>query len=83
MWYLVLCFPLAVNKRLRKVEAREHKKQLPSAPGILDVQAIMDKAIESRRKVIENSDSDGEESEDDDWGDSDWRRCIFNLNHIF
>lgn len=63
-------FSLAVNKRLRRVEDRELKKQIPSAPGVLDVQAIMDKAIEMRRKVIEISDSDGEESEDDDWGDS-------------
>ncbi|CAL1539873.1 unnamed protein product [Lymnaea stagnalis] len=62
-----------LNKRLRKTEERGQKKQAPiSAPGTLDVQAIMDKAIEMRRKVIEISDSGGEESDDSDaWGDSD------------
>lgn len=59
------------NKRLRKVQLKDEKKQMPTAPGALDVQALMDKAIEMRRKVIEISDSGGEESDEDEWGDSD------------
>ena len=60
-------------ERLKKVEARTHQKQLPASHGHLDVQAMMEKVIDMRRKVIESSDSEGDNSDPDgnDWSDSD------------
>ena len=59
------------KKQLKKqAERHERKSVTPSVPGALDVQALMDKAIEMRRKVIEVSDDDelSDEDDDDDWG---------------
>lgn len=49
-------------------ERREKQKKVVPA-GRFDVQALMDRAVEMRRKVIEDSDSgDGDSgSDDDDW----------------
>ena len=71
-----VCFsaiPFTEKKQLRQRQDKEERKaSAPSVPGALDVQALMDKAIEMRRKVIEISDSGGDESDDDDddwwWG---------------
>ncbi|XP_041351789.1 wiskott-Aldrich syndrome protein family member 2-like [Gigantopelta aegis] len=55
------------NKKLRRVENRkEEQKRTPA--GRIDVQAMMDRAIELRRKVIEESDDDsGDNDSDNDW----------------
>ncbi|GFR66662.1 hypothetical protein ElyMa_003688100 [Elysia marginata] len=58
-------------ERLKKVEARTNQKQLPASHGHLDVQAMMEKVIDMRRKVIESSDSEGDNSDLGDWDDSD------------
>ncbi|RUS79119.1 hypothetical protein EGW08_013129 [Elysia chlorotica] len=58
-------------ERLKKVEARTNQKQLPASHGHLDVQAMMEKVIDMRRKVIESSDSEADNSDIGDWDDSD------------
>ncbi|XP_050392098.1 actin-binding protein WASF3 [Patella vulgata] len=53
-------------KKLNRLEEKEEKKKMPA--GRLDVQAIMDKAFEMRRRVIEDSESEEEaDSDDNDW----------------
>ncbi|XP_071115408.1 actin-binding protein WASF3-like [Haliotis cracherodii] len=56
-------------KKLRRVEERREKQKKVVPAGRFDVQALMDRAVEMRRKVIEDSDSgDGDSgSDDDDW----------------
>lgn len=56
--------------QLRKVEERQHREeQKRQHHNTLDVQSIMDKAFEMRRKALEASDSE----DDDDWdGDGNW-----------
>lgn len=43
----------------------EEKKK--AAGGKLDVHTIMNKAFEMRRKVLEASDSESDDSSDNDW----------------
>ncbi|XP_013410911.1 wiskott-Aldrich syndrome protein family member 2 isoform X2 [Lingula anatina] len=59
--------------KLRKVEERKMKEEQKQAnSGSLDVQSIMDKAFEMRRKALEASDSEEEEWEDGgEWGSDD------------
>ncbi|ESO89245.1 hypothetical protein LOTGIDRAFT_154337 [Lottia gigantea] len=53
-------------KKLNRLEEKEEKKKMPS--GRLDVQAIMDKAFEMRRRVIEDSESEEEnDSDENEW----------------
>lgn len=60
------------NKRLRKVEAREEKKK-QSFSGGFDIQALMERARDMRRRVIEDSDEEEDDagSADEDNWDSD------------
>nr|KAG5703312.1 hypothetical protein BaRGS_025554 [Batillaria attramentaria] len=63
------------NKRLRKVEDREQKKKHSSGAiaGGFDIQALMERARDMRRRVIEDSDDDEADAgsaEEDNW-DSD------------
>ena len=45
----------------------------PGAIGGLDVQAIMDRAIELRRKAIEESESEEDgEGDEGEWSDEGW-----------
>ncbi|KAK7492070.1 hypothetical protein BaRGS_00016734 [Batillaria attramentaria] len=65
----------AGNKRLRKVEDREQKKKHSSGAiaGGFDIQALMERARDMRRRVIEDSDDDEADAgsaEEDNW-DSD------------
>ena len=49
----------------------------PGAIGGLDVQAIMDRAIELRRKAIEESESEEEgEAEEGEWSDEGWNHRL-------
>ncbi|PVD29316.1 hypothetical protein C0Q70_11913 [Pomacea canaliculata] len=57
------------NKRLRKVEAREEKKKQSFAGGF-DIQALMERARDMRRRVIEDSDEEEDDAgsaEEDNW----------------
>ncbi|CAH1798507.1 unnamed protein product [Owenia fusiformis] len=58
--------------KLKKVEERKLKeeKHKQGGTGQLDVQSIMDKAFEMRRRALEVSDSEGED--DSDLDDDDW-----------
>uniref|UniRef100_A0A0L8HKU2 Wiskott-Aldrich syndrome protein family member n=1 Tax=Octopus bimaculoides TaxID=37653 RepID=A0A0L8HKU2_OCTBM len=60
-------------KKLRRVEDRKKQEQQKRQPqgGRFDVQAIMDRAIEIRRKVLEASDSEEEAFSDENEWDSD------------
>lgn len=57
------------KKRLRKVEeSKESKKQ--SFAGGFDIQALMERARDMRRKVIEDSDEEGDDAssaDEDNW----------------
>lgn len=59
-------------KKLRRVEDRKKQEQQKRQPagGRFDVQAIMDRAIEVRRKALEASDSEEEAFSDENEWDS-------------
>ena len=60
------------NKRLRKVEENREKKKQEKFTGGFDIQALMERARDMRRRVIEDSEEEGDDasSEEDNW-DSD------------
>ncbi|KAL8570599.1 hypothetical protein ACOMHN_008956 [Nucella lapillus] len=65
----------SVKKRLRKVEECQEKNNFsrPTFAGGFDIQALMERARDMRRRVIEDSEDEGEDGssgEEDSW-DSD------------
>lgn len=69
---------VAENKRLRKVEESKEKKKTVCTGGF-DIQALMERARDMRRRVIEDSEEEGDDAssaEEDNW-DSDWKKLVF------
>jgi len=58
------------NKRLRKVEESKEKKKQTVCTGGFDIQALMERARDMRRRVIEDSEEEGDDAsspEEDNW----------------